>query len=71
MLLSFRWFCHFDDDIYVNIPRLVSMFQKYNPTEEFRYIGNFPFPPERMFEFRRTIPKSLRKVNSLFYFHSV
>lgn len=33
-----RWFCHFDDDNYVNIPQLVKMLQKYNPTEDW-YLG--------------------------------
>lgn len=33
-----RWFCHFDDDNYVNVPRLVSVLQKYNHQEDW-YLG--------------------------------
>lgn len=33
-----RWFCHFDDDNYVNIPRLVSLLNEYNPAMEW-YLG--------------------------------
>jgi len=32
------WFCHFDDDNYVNVPRLVDLLQKYNPQEDW-YLG--------------------------------
>ena len=37
----FRWFCHFDDDIYVNVPALVATLGKYNPTEERWYLGRW------------------------------
>lgn len=33
-----RWFCHFDDDNYVNVPRLVSLLNEYSPTMEW-YLG--------------------------------
>lgn len=33
-----RWFCHFDDDNYVNIPRLVRFLGDYNPREDW-YLG--------------------------------
>lgn len=33
-----RWFCHFDDDNYVNIPRLVHFLGDYNPREDW-YLG--------------------------------
>ncbi|KAJ0180368.1 hypothetical protein K1T71_003772 [Dendrolimus kikuchii] len=33
-----KWFCHFDDDNYVNVPRLVSVLQKYNHLEDW-YLG--------------------------------
>lgn len=33
-----RWFCHFDDDNYVNVPRLVSFLADYNPREDW-YLG--------------------------------
>nr|AAO38754.1 fringe [Junonia coenia] len=33
-----KWFCHFDDDNYVNIPRLISVLQTYNHQEDW-YLG--------------------------------
>ena len=37
-----RWFCHFDDDTYVNIPVLVKTLQQYNPERERLYLGHMP-----------------------------
>lgn len=33
-----RWFCHMDDDTYLNVPKLVQLLQKYNHTLDW-YIG--------------------------------
>lgn len=33
-----RWFCHVDDDTYVNLPKLVELLQKYNHTSDW-YLG--------------------------------
>ncbi|CAG5129430.1 unnamed protein product [Candidula unifasciata] len=33
-----RWFCHVDDDVYLNVPRLVDMLQGYNHREDW-YLG--------------------------------
>ncbi|BFZ17802.1 hypothetical protein BsWGS_20840 [Bradybaena similaris] len=33
-----RWFCHVDDDVYLNVPRLVEMLQGYNHREDW-YLG--------------------------------
>jgi fringe protein len=33
-----RWFCHFDDDNYVNVPRLVHVLADYSPQEDW-YLG--------------------------------
>lgn len=33
-----KWFCHFDDDNYVNIPRLVGLLRQYHPLEDW-YLG--------------------------------
>jgi len=33
-----RWFCHFDDDNYVNVPQLVRLLRAYNPLEDW-YLG--------------------------------
>jgi hypothetical protein len=34
----FRWFCHVDDDTYVNVPELSRLLRKYNHTEDW-YLG--------------------------------
>lgn len=36
--VCFRWFCHFDDDNYVNIPRLLEILSNYNPQKDW-YLG--------------------------------
>lgn len=33
-----KWWCHFDDDNYVNIPRLLSLLQHYDPMYDW-YLG--------------------------------
>uniref|UniRef100_A0A023G3I8 Putative fringe glycosyltransferase pediculus us corporis fringe glycosyltransferase n=1 Tax=Amblyomma triste TaxID=251400 RepID=A0A023G3I8_AMBTT len=33
-----KWMCHFDDDNYVNVPRLVRLLQEYDPREDW-YLG--------------------------------
>lgn len=33
-----KWFCHFDDDNYVNVPRLVQHLRRYNPLDDW-YLG--------------------------------
>lgn len=33
-----RWFCHMDDDTYVNVPQLVALLRKYNHTADW-YLG--------------------------------
>ncbi|KAH6943712.1 hypothetical protein HPB50_025637 [Hyalomma asiaticum] len=33
-----KWMCHFDDDNYVNVPRLVKLLQDYDPREDW-YLG--------------------------------
>lgn len=38
LLSPVRWFCHFDDDNYVNVPTLVKTLQSFNPHEDV-YLG--------------------------------
>lgn len=38
LLFACRWFCHFDDDNYVNIPRLVDLLNDYSPSVDW-YLG--------------------------------
>ena len=34
----FRWWCHFDDDNYVHVVRLVELLQKFSPSDAV-YLG--------------------------------
>lgn len=36
-----RWFCHVDDDVYVNVPRLIALLQQYNPVKDHLYLGRW------------------------------
>ena len=38
---SYQWFCHFDDDIYVNILQLNQLLQQYDPHKPY-YVGKWP-----------------------------
>ncbi|CAB0034608.1 unnamed protein product, partial [Trichogramma brassicae] len=38
-----QWFCHFDDDNYVNVPRLLKLLDNYNPREDW-YLGRPSIP---------------------------
>lgn len=33
-----KWFCHFDDDNYVNVGQLVNMLRHYDPADDW-YLG--------------------------------
>ena len=39
-LYSYQWFCHFDDDVYVNIEPLSKLLQQYDPNKP-HYIGKW------------------------------
>ncbi|XP_065905031.1 beta-1,3-N-acetylglucosaminyltransferase radical fringe-like [Dysidea avara] len=36
----YKWFCHFDDDIYVNMPRLNQLLRQYDPDQPY-YFGKW------------------------------
>ncbi|XP_065898738.1 beta-1,3-N-acetylglucosaminyltransferase manic fringe-like isoform X2 [Dysidea avara] len=38
---SYQWFCHFDDDVYVNVPQLSKLLQQYDPHQPY-YLGKYP-----------------------------
>ena len=38
IMLSHSWFCHFDDDVYLNAPVLVEILEQFSPSERI-YIG--------------------------------
>ncbi|XP_012282368.1 fringe glycosyltransferase isoform X2 [Orussus abietinus] len=60
-----KWFCHFDDDNYVNVPRLLSLLDEYNPREDW-YLGK-PSIPEPI-EIMRQGPKSSKQQKVKFWF---
>ena len=37
----YQWYCHFDDDMYVNIPALGKLLEQYDPHQPY-YIGRWP-----------------------------
>ncbi|CAG9865557.1 unnamed protein product [Phyllotreta striolata] len=53
-----RWFCHFDDDNYVNVPRLVRFLGDYNPKDEW-YLGkpSIQAPLEIVKKEKKTVKK--------------
>ena len=38
---SYQWFCHIDDDVYVNVPQLSHQLQQFDPHKPY-YIGKWP-----------------------------
>ena len=38
---SYQWFCHCDDDMYINIPQLSELLQQFDPHKPY-YIGKWP-----------------------------
>ena len=42
-IFSFRWFCHFDDDNYVNVPGLVKKLQQFDYDQDW-YLGKPSIP---------------------------
>ena len=44
----YQWFCHFDDDVYVNVQQLSNMLQKYDHNEPY-YIGRWPTEARKQF----------------------
>ena len=46
MISNFRvkWYCHFDDDVYVNVKELSKLLSQYNSSKPY-YIGRNPRGP--------------------------
>ena len=40
ILLIYRWYCHVDDDLYLNVQTLVETLKQYDPSKDC-YIGNW------------------------------
>ena len=53
-VLTFRWYCHADDDIYVNIVGLTKMLQSYNPKDKV-YLGQWHYLQKYFFHTPRVI----------------
>jgi len=60
-----KWFCHFDDDTYVNVPGLLSLLDKFNPDGSV-YVGRAPskqiFVSTRIYD-EKTFTKKLAYVD--------
>ena len=37
----YQWFCHADDDVYVDVPKLSHLLQQYDPHKPY-YVGKWP-----------------------------
>lgn len=53
-----RWYCHFDDDVYVNIPELLSSLVAYNPLQQRVYIGRWPLAVKQLVVPERVFPEA-------------
>ncbi|XP_034934809.1 fringe glycosyltransferase isoform X2 [Chelonus insularis] len=62
-----KWFCHFDDDNYVNVPRLIKLLNNYNPRDDW-YLGrpSIPAPLEIMKQYDTSSFKRSQKVKFWF-----
>lgn len=46
--ISFSWYCHFDDDIYVNTAALIQLTQKYDHRQD-QYLGKWKRLSEQIY----------------------
>ena len=44
VVVRIKWFCHFDDDIYVNVKELLKLLSQYDSSKPY-YIGRNPRGP--------------------------
>ncbi len=60
-----RWYCHFDDDVYVNIPNLESLLSEHDPIRDKVYLGRWPLAADHMKvdekHFRKSFPDHVRE----------
>jgi len=50
----YQWFCHFDDDVYVNIKQLSNLLQQYDYNKPY-YIGRWPQELRHMEQYIKVI----------------
>ena len=62
---SYQWFCHFDDDIYVNILQLSQLLKQYDSRKPY-YIGKWPVKRRRG-ELSVPVSETLTKNNKCVY----
>ncbi|XP_033219919.1 fringe glycosyltransferase isoform X2 [Belonocnema kinseyi] len=60
-----KWFCHFDDDNYVNVPRLLKLLDNYNPREDW-YLGRPSIPAP--LEIQRQGSETVKRPKVKFWF---
>lgn len=61
-----KWFCHFDDDNYVNVPRLVEVLQRYDYKEDW-YLGRTSvYKPVRIYQKSKKSKKTKLKYSFWF-----
>lgn len=71
MCASSRWYCHFDDDVYVNIPGLISSLALHDPLKQRVYIGRWPLAakqlavPETLFP--EVFPLPVSNIHSVYW----
>ena len=54
VLHRYQWFCHFDDDVYVNVKQLSNLLQKYDYNKPY-YIGRWPQELRHMEQYIKVI----------------
>ncbi|XP_074102919.1 fringe glycosyltransferase isoform X1 [Cotesia typhae] len=60
-----KWFCHFDDDNYVNVPRLLRLLDNYNPRKDW-YLGRPSIPaPLEITRQHGSIPESSKRMRKV------
>ena len=56
---SYQWFCHIDDDMYVNVLKFSQFLQQYDPHEPY-YVGKWPITLLRHLNRLNEVPVSAR-----------
>jgi hypothetical protein len=65
--MLFRWFCHFDDDVYVNTPNLVEALSAAgNALTKAMYVGKRPAVFPKGYNVNTSLDASGKKVSLIF-----
>ncbi|XP_065903065.1 beta-1,3-N-acetylglucosaminyltransferase radical fringe-like [Dysidea avara] len=60
----YQWYCHVDDDIYVNVPQLSHVLQQYDPSKPY-YIGRYPWILRRRYDKHPYLPVNEKAKNRI------